>query len=160
MIIAAGFLSLVSIACNSNNERYLDLNTGNYVDLKSDSTSGLMVNETTGVPVELYVDTHTHDTIYGTTGKVVNGHVSKTDNGKWIVKEDGDEYKAKNGDEKIKAEDGDTKTKDGNVTRKVDEDGDVKIETGDKTIKIDGETGERKVKKDHNITNKVKKIIH
>jgi hypothetical protein len=160
MFLLAGFISALSISCNSNRERYLDLNSGSYVDMKTDSTSGLLVNEKTGAPVELYVDTHTHDTIYGSTGKVVNGHVSHTESGKWVVKEDGDEFKAVNGDEKIKVEDGDVKTKDGSATRKVDKDGDVKIETGDKTIKIVGKTGERKVKKDHNLTDKVKKVIH
>ncbi|MFL5773384.1 MAG: hypothetical protein ACJ75F_09515 [Flavisolibacter sp.] len=158
IFLAAAIGAVAITSCNSNRDRYLDLNTGNYVDLKSDS-AGLMVNEKTGAPVELYVDTHTHDTIFGSTGKVVNGHVTHTESGNWVVKQDGDEYKAVNGNEKIKEEGGEIKTKDGSVTKKVDEDGDVKIETGQKTIKIDGKTGERKVKKDHNITDKIKKVL-
>jgi hypothetical protein len=51
------------------------------------------------------------------------------------------------------------KSKNGNTTIKREGDGDVKIENGRTQVKIDGETGERKVKKDKNITDKVKKII-
>jgi hypothetical protein len=35
----------------------------------------------------------------------------------------------------------------------------VKIENGNTQTKIDGKTGERKVKKDKNLTDKVKKIF-
>jgi len=160
MFLFSGIAALAFTSCNSDNDRYLDLNTGEYVDMRTDSTSGLMVNAASGEPVEIYVDTKSRDTIYGRTGKVVNGSVIHTSGGKWEVKQDGDEFKAVNGDEKVKSEDGDTKTKDGSVTKKVDKDGDVKIEDGNKTIKIDGETGERKVKKDKNITDKVKKVFN
>jgi hypothetical protein len=164
ILIMAGFVGLIT-ACNHNEPRYLDLSTGENVDLVKNDTSGVMVNSTTRKPVKIYVDTKTHDTIFGSTGKVINGHVVKTSEGDytydgWNVKQDGDEYKAKSGDEKIKMEGDEGKLKDGSYTRKVEGDGDVKIETGSKQIKIDGETGERKVKKDKNITDKVKKIFH
>jgi hypothetical protein len=149
------------ISCNTN-ERYLDLNTNNYLDLKKDSTSGYMVDSKTGEPVDIFVDTKTQDTIYGMTGEIVNGRVYKTEGGKWIVKQDGDEYKAKSESEnsaKIKREGDEYKAKNGNYTVKTEGDGDVKIENGKTQTKIDGKTGERKVKKDRNVTDKVKKVF-
>jgi hypothetical protein len=149
------------ISCNTN-ERYLDLNTNNYLDLKKDSTSGYMIDSKTGEPVDIFVDTKTQDTIYGMTGEIVNGRVYKTEGGKWIVKQDGDEYKAKSESEnsaKIKREGDEYKAKNGNYTVKTEGDGDVKIENGKTQTKIDGKTGERKVKKDRNVTDKVKKVF-
>lgn len=157
-VLAAGIFS-----CQNSGSRYLDLNTNEYVDLKKDSTSGLMVNAETGRPIEVYVDTKTHDTIYGRTGEVVNGSVRQSENGKWTVKIDGDEYKAKSESEnsaKVKREGDEYKLKDDNYTIKREGDGDVKIENGKTQVKIDGKTGERKVKKDKNVTDKVKKIFH
>jgi hypothetical protein len=148
-------------SCNTN-ERYLDLTTDAYVDLKKDSTSGYMVNTKTGEPVDVYVDTKTRDTIYGVTGEVVNGRIQQTDEGKWVVKAEGDDFKTKSESEnsaKIKAEGDEYKAKDGNYTIKREGDGDVKIENGNTQTKIDGKTGERKVKKDKNLTDKVKKIF-
>jgi hypothetical protein len=157
-VLAAGIFS-----CRNSQERYLDLNTHEYVNLEKDSTSGLMVNAETGKPVDVYVDTKTNDTIYGRTGEVVNGKVHKTTGGDWVVKIDGDEYKAKSASEnsaKVKREGDEYKFKEGNYTVKREGDGDVKIENGTTQVKIDGKTGERKVKKDKNITDKVKKIFH
>ena len=76
---------------------------------------------------------------------------------------EGDEYKAKSESEnsaKVKVEGGEYKSKTGNYTLKRERDDDVKIENGNTQIKIDGKTGERKVKKDKNITDRVKKIFH
>lgn len=153
-------VSLVS-SCNTN-ERYLDLDTNQYVDLKKDSTSGYMVNSKSGEPVDVYVDTKTHDTIYGMTGEIVNGRIHKAEGGNWVVKLDGDEYKAKSESDnsaKVKIEGDEYKAKRGNYTIKKEGDGDIKIENGNTQTKIDGKTGERKVKKDKNITDKVRKIF-
>lgn len=87
-----------------------------------------MVNATTNEPVYIYVDTRTSDTIYGATGKVINGYVIKTSDGKY--KFDEEEYKVKNGDYKKKVE-GD----------------EAKVKTEDKKIKTDEE--EKKVKNDN-----------
>jgi hypothetical protein len=160
-VILTGFTAAFAVAaCNHSENRYLDLNTGEPISVKTDSTTGYMVNETTGKPLSVYVDTKNNDTISGRTGTVVNGRVIKTSDGKWEVKGEGEELKAKSGDAKIKSEGDETKVKDGSYTAKREGDGDVKIETGSKTIKVDGKTGERKVKKDHNITDKVKKVFH
>jgi hypothetical protein len=156
------FAIVVACSCNRN-PRYLDLNTNKYIDLKKDSVSGYMMNSKTGEPVDLYVDTKTHDTIYGTTGEIVNGKVQKTNEGKWVVKTNGDEYKAKSESDnsaKVKMEGNEYKAKNGNYTVKREGDGDVKIENGKRQVKVDGKTGERKVKKDRNVTDKVKKIFH
>ena len=154
---------LALMACNRNTDaRYLDINTGDSLAIMRDSATGAYVDAQTGKPTSaIFVDTRSRDTIYGPSGKVVNGYVQKDDHGVWVVKENGDELKAKAEDgSKVKSEGDEYKEKSGSYTRKVDGDGDVKIETGNKTIKIDGETGERKVKKDHNITDKVKKVFH
>ena len=107
--------------------RYYDLTAGKYIEVEKDD-KGRIVNSDTHEPVYIYVDTKTHDTIYGSTGKVINGYIVKTEDGKY--KYDGDdEYKIKDGDYK----------------KKVDGD-EVKIKDGDTKIKI--EDGEKKVKKD------------
>lgn len=123
------FASALMWACNSQ-DRYLNLSTGERMELEKDPETGLMVDAKTKQPVYLYVDTRTNDTIYGKTGKVVNGEIVKVDN----------EYKFR-GDYEYKSRDGDLKVE-------VEKDGDIKIKDGDSKLKIDGETGQKKVKKD------------
>ena len=144
MKMAVVFLGLVIAflvsSCNTNG-RYLDLNTNQYVDVKKDSTSGYIVNSKSGEPVDVYVDTKNHDTIYGMTGEIVNGRIHKTEGGNWVVKLDGDEYKAKSESEnsaKVKREGDEYKAKNGNYTIKKEGDGDIKIENGNTQTKIDG----------------------
>ncbi len=124
------FAAILFTSCKPK-DRYLDLSTGKAVELEKDPETGLMVNAATKKPVYIYVDTETNDTIYGSTGKVVNGQVVKTEGG---------EYKYR-GDYEYKSPDGDLKVE-------VEKDGDIKIKDGDSKLKIDGETGERKVKHD------------
>ena len=126
-------LGLGFVACSDTKGRYVDLRSGEPVTLLKDEETGLMVDESTRKPVYIYVDTKTNDTIYGTTGAVINGQVIKNDNGEYVYKSDGDgEYKVKGDDYKMK----------------VEKDGDVKIKDGDSKVKIDGESGEKKVKND------------
>ena len=125
LILFAISACVIVVACNRG--RYVNLVSGDRVDLEKDPKTGQMVDSKTHEPVHIYVDTKTHDTIYGETGRVISGHVVKTEDGKY--KWDGeDEYKVKYGDYK----------------KKVDGD-EVKIKDGDKKIKI--EDGEKKVKK-------------
>jgi len=125
LLIFSVSVSVLFIACNQH--RYVELTSGEHIDLVKDD-KGRLVDGKTHKPVYIYVDTKTHDTIYGATGAVINGHVVKTSDGKY--KYDGDdEYKHKNGDYKVKVE-GD----------------EIKIKDGDKKIKI--EDGEKKVKND------------
>jgi len=109
-------------------QRYYDLTAGRYVELEKDEKTGLMVSTTTHEPVYMYVDTRTNDTIYGPTGKVINGYIVKTGDGKYKFDEDG--YKVKNDDYK----------------KKVDGD-EAKVKTDDKKIKTDDE--EKKGKNDN-----------
>lgn len=123
-------------ACDNADSRYVDLNTGKTVKLEKNE-SGLMVIAETKKPVNIYVDTKTNDTIFGKTGKVINGHISKT----------GDNNYTYNADISLD-EDGEYKIKDGDYKMKVESDGDIKIKDGDTKTKIDGETGEKKTKND------------
>jgi hypothetical protein len=117
----------VMIFSSCKQGRYYDLTAGKYIEVEKDDR-GHIVNSDTHEPVYIYVDTKTHDTIYGSTGKVINGYIVKTEDGKYKYEGD-DEYKIKEGDYK----------------KKVDGD-EIKIKDGDTKIKI--EDGEKKVKKD------------
>ena len=134
------FLSLTTtvLAFSSCQEKtgYYDLNKDKPVTLVKDEKTGLMVDAETKKPVYIYVNEETKDTIYGETGKVINGQVIKLEDGKY-----------KYDDLKVKLDgDGEFKIKDGDYKRKVEADGDIKIKDGDTKKKIDGETGEVKNK--------------
>jgi hypothetical protein len=142
IIMIAAFYS----ACDSE-KRYIDPNTGASLNLKEDKATGLLVDEKTGKPVSIYVDTKTDDTIYGRTGKVINGKIrrNETGDGKYTyVYIDADDN-----DNKVKNEEGEYEIKDGEYKKEVEKDGDITIKDGDTKIKIDGKTGEKKVKKDN-----------
>jgi hypothetical protein len=164
-------------ACNQNEGRFLNLTSGEEVELVRDD-EGRMVNKETQKPVLLYVDTKSRDTFYGLTGEKVNGRLQMMDKGVYVyndgerkIKIDGEEYKVKDGNSKekwegeeykykndevkIKGEGDEFKYKADGLKKKVDEDGDVKVKTDDKKIKIDSETGERKVK-ERSVFSKVK----
>ena len=130
-------LGFAVLSSCDNDARYRDLNTGKKVELVKDESTGLMVDADTRKPVYIYVDTETNDTIYGRTGRVINGRVVRV----------GDEWKYDNDAEVSIRTSGDGNA-DGDYKKKVEKDGDVKIKDGDTKIKIDGETGERKVKTD------------
>ena len=133
-------------ACDSS-QRYIDPNTGASLNLREDTATGLMVNEKTGKPVSMYVDTKNDDTIYGRTGKVINGKIRRNEigDGKYTyVYIDADDDNSK-----VKNEDGEYKIKDGDYKKEVEKDGDITIKDGDTKIKIDGKTGKKKVKKDN-----------
>ncbi len=132
------------IGCDSKDSSYVDLETGNTINVEKDSTTGYMINTETRKPVGIYVNTKTKDTIYGKTGKVINNFVVKHPDGRFTYR--GDDVKITDGDSKLKAEgDGDYKVKEGDYKKKVEEDGDIKIKDGNTKIKIN-ENGDRKVK--------------
>jgi hypothetical protein len=141
--------------CDSN-KRYIDPNTGASLDLKEDPKTGLMVNEETGEPVKMYVDTRTDDTIHGRTGKVINGKIrrkSGSQEGKYVyvfVDEDdnGNTKTIDNAGNKVKTTEDEIKVKSGDYKKEVEKDGDITIKDGNTKIKIDGKTGKKKVKKD------------
>ncbi len=115
-----------SLSTSSSNAGYVDLSSGEKVDLWYDQSQGRTINRVTNEPVDFYINSRTGDTIYGSGRYVVNNMIIRSDDGKWKlddtkIKRDGNEWKMKTGDTKIK----------------VDEDGDMKIENGDKKTKID-----------------------
>ncbi len=141
-------------ACESKS-RYVDPNTGTALNLKEDPKTGLMVDEETGKPVKIYVDTRTKDTIYGRTGKVINGSIRRNElsDGKYTyvyIDDDNDSRNNSDDDDatKVKTTEDETKIKSGDYKKEVEKDGDITIKDGNTKIKIDGETGKRKVKKD------------
>jgi hypothetical protein len=133
LLSSAGVLMAMFWGCSDAKGRYLDLATGDPIEIDKND-SGVVINKETKEPVYIYVDTKKNDTIYGRTGEVINGHVVLYD-GKYLfdgdakLKVDGDEYKYKVGDDyKVKVEsDGDKKIKDGGKK--------VKIDDGEKTVK-------------------------
>lgn len=124
--------------------RYVDLSSGQEVQVIADPETGYAVNSETGVPVELYVNTSTGDTLYR-TGIIVNNAVIQ-DGTTWrlndeMIERDGDNIKVKtdpDGDMKVKNEAEDTKVK-------VEADGEVKVKTPDSKTKVE-EDGEVKTK--------------
>jgi hypothetical protein len=136
LTITLGAFILSIVGCKNENARYIDPNTGKSLTLVKDGNTGLMVDDQTKKPVYIYVDTEKNDTIYGETGRVINGSVTLVDG------------KYKYDDDKLKIGDEEYKIKDGDYKKKVEKDGDTKIKDGATTTKIDGETGEVKVKKD------------
>jgi hypothetical protein len=127
-------------------DRYIDLTTGEPIELVVDEESGLMVNAETKKPVRMYVDTKTNDTVWGKSGKVINGYVRQDGEGQYIYVGSGDDDDS---DYKYKQDGAGYKKKVGDDYKiKVEDDGDYKIKNGDTKVKVDAETGERKVKKD------------
>lgn len=160
LLVWLGAIAIV-LSCNTKS-RYLDLSTNERISLKKDTTSGYTINSRTGEPVDMYVDTKTHDTIYGITGEIVNGRVHRTEEGKWVVKVARDEYQAKPESENranVKQGGDEYKSEHGSYEVKMEGNHDVKIENGKTQIKIDGKTEKHKVKKDKNITEQVKKAF-
>ena len=134
----------------TNNTKYVDLNSGQPVDLYYDSKKKKTYSASNDQPVALYVNVATGDTVYGEGRYVVNNYIVKTEDGKYKldnrkIKIDGDEIKIKEGDKKFKIEEGEMKIKDGDTKLKADAD-ESKMKTED--MKTKTEDGETKIKKD------------
>ena len=138
-VISITALVAMLAGCSDSKERYIDLSTGKPVEIEKDEKTGIVVNKETNDPLYIYVDTKKNDTIYAKTGKVINGHIIRKENDRYVFDED----------EKLEVnQNGAVEYKDGDYKMEVEKDGDIKIKDGDKKTKIDGETGERKTKKD------------
>ncbi|HEY8896382.1 MAG TPA: hypothetical protein VIM79_16260 [Niastella sp.] len=135
----------------TNNSKYVDLKTGQPVDLYYDSKKKKTYSAGNDEPVDLYVNVATGDTIYGEGRFIVNNYIVKTEDGKYKlddkkVKIDGDEIKIKEGNKKFKISADEMKIKDGDTKVKADAD-ESKIKTED--MKTKDEKGEpTKTKKD------------
>jgi hypothetical protein len=141
---------------NESSNQYVDLKTGEKVNLYYDNDKKRVYSSATNEPVDLYVNVATGDTVYGRGRYIVNNYVVKSDgtykldNKKVKVTNDG--LKIKDGDKKLKIEDGEMKIKDGDKKYKVDGD-EEKLKTNDRKEKRDGEdskikTDDKKVKTD------------
>ncbi len=164
--IGAIAIAVTFAACNANKVEpgsYVDLNTGDSIEVIADPETGYAYNASTKKPVYLYVNDR-QDTVF-TTGMVVNNKLIATTDGKYEVdgakvkvddeevkikyedykkKVDGDSYTIKDGDYKIKVDGEEMKIKDGDYKKKVDGD-EIKIKDGDSKIKIeDGVVTKRK----------------
>ncbi len=141
--------AVFSASCNTQQSRYIDPNTGEGLALEKDEASGLLVDTATGEPVDIYVDTETRDTVWGKTGKVINGKIrrEKAEGDTYVYIYDEPAVQQASEDKGDEAS-GAYEIKDGDYKKEVEKDGDIKIKDGNKKIKIDGETGERKVKYD------------
>lgn len=159
--LSAAVSVLLMAACNNKDKvvpgTYVDLNSGDSIQVIADPETGYAINSVTQKPVYLYVD-NDRDTIF-TTGAVVNNKITRVDDDYFEIDEakidfddedltlkytdykkkfDGDDYKIKGDDYKLKVEgDGDSKLKDGDYKKKVSEDGDIKIKDGDSKTKIE-----------------------
>lgn len=138
---------------------YIDLNTGDTLDYWYDTERRTVMNRTTGVPVQFYVNTTTGDTVFGRGRFVVNGLLLRGPDGLWKfneekVKIDGDELKIKDGDRKLKIDGDEMKIKDGDKKIKSDnkeakiKDGDMKAKVDKDEMKVKDEEGKAKYKKD------------
>ena len=165
-ILSAATL-LVLTSCNNNQKvvpgTYVDLNTGDSIEVMSDPKSGYAYNVETQKPVYLYVDNN-RDTIF-TTGIRVNNKLIATTNGLYEVdgtkiKVDDEEVKIKYADYKMKVDGDEMKLKDGDYKKKVDGD-EMKIKDGDYKKKVDGDEvkikdGDTKIKIEDGVVTKKK----
>src|SRR5215203_1198658 len=113
---------------------YIDLNSGDTLDYWYDTDKKIVMNRTTNVPVDFYINTYTGDTVYGRGRFVVNGLLLQGEDGKWKfdetkVKIDKDELKIKDGKRKLKIDGEDIKIKDGNKKLKS-EGNEAKVKDG------------------------------
>src|SRR5262245_41537200 len=110
LALVAGISMVITSCDRTAGARYIDLSTGREVELVKDDKNGLMVDKATRQPVYIYVDTRNNDTIYGSTGEVINGRLVMNE-GKYYYENDADvkfkdgKYKNDAADYKLKTED-------------------------------------------------------
>jgi hypothetical protein len=127
--------------------KYVDLTTGEEIEVIADPVTGIALNSKTQIPVQFYYDPITLDTIYQ-NGLVVNTMLIKEGDGKYRlddmkIKIDGDEIKIKTDSSKLKIDGGDMKFKSGDNKIKTDDD-EFKAKDANGKVKIDD--GEIKTK--------------
>jgi len=109
---------------------YVNLNTGEKVNIIADPVTGIAIDQSTQQPIELYYNPSTNDTLYQ-SGMRVNNMLIKEREGKYRlddtkIKIDGDEIKIKNDSSKIKIDGDEMKIKSSDGKMKVDDD-EVKV---------------------------------
>ena len=152
------------VSVSSPNYTYIDLYTGETINVYYDTLTWTTVNKATMAPVDYYIirysDREVYDTVHGVTGLITNGLIWKDDTGKWMfndakVKWDGKELKMKDRfGRKVKWEAGEMKIKDWNSKYKSEQGDDAKYKQEWDKIKwkedgtIKTEVGTGKVKSD------------
>lgn len=109
---------------------YVNLNTGEKVNIIADPVTGIAIDQSTQQPVELYYNPSTNDTLYQ-SGMRVNNLLIKEKEGKYRlddtkIKIDGDEIKIKDDSSKIKIDGDEMKIKSPDGKVKVDDE-EVKV---------------------------------
>lgn len=128
--------------------RYIDLSTGQPVDLYYDAKTRRTYSSVTNEPVEFYVDMNTHDTIYGRGRYVVNNYIVRSNNGMYRlnaakIKMDKDDIKIKDGDKKFKMDQSNMKMKAYDEKMKVDTTA-AKMKGKDMKKKVDNDRSKTK----------------
>ncbi len=129
---------------------YLDINTGDTIDMFYNEREGKAYNLKDKSPVQFYINSRTSDTVYGRGRVIVNGFVKRWDDGVWNwdttkVKIDaGGEIKFKDGKKKVKIDDSELKVKQGDIKWKTNK-GKTKLKTPEGKVK-EGENKPEKVK--------------
>lgn len=130
--------------------KYVDLKTGQPVELYYNSKKKRTYSEVTNEPVDWYVNVATGDTVYGRGRYVVNNYTVRTPDGAYKlddrkIKVSNGELKLKEGDQKLKMDENELKIKDGDEKIKTDE-GEVKMKSTDKKEKVEIKTDDYKMK--------------
>jgi len=133
---------------DSSVHRYINLNTGEPVDLYYDPKARKTYSVVTNEPIEFYIDMNTGDTVYGQGRYIVNNFISKSDAGAFKlnadkIKMDKDEIKIKEGNKKFKIDNSNMKLKDGDMKMKADT-VNGKIKTDDMKKKMEGNRSKTK----------------
>ncbi len=114
---------------------YIDLHTGDTLDLWYDSVQQITTNRRNNQRVYFYLDPMTLDTFYGTGGLIVNNLIVRTPDGKYSL----DSTKVKVENNKIKINDGDQKVKmkwEENKMKMKDREGKYKLKNKGDSLKI------------------------
>ena len=101
---------------DTSSPRYVDLSTGQPVELYYDAKTRRTYSSMTNEPVEFYVDMNTRDTVYGRGRYIVNNYIVKANDGMYRldagkVKMDKDDLKLKDGSKKFKMDQSNMKMK-------------------------------------------------
>lgn len=101
---------------DNNSPKYIDLKTGQPVELYYDAKARRTYSAITNEPVEFYVDMNSGDTIYGRGRYVVNNYIVRSTDGIYKldagkIKMDKDDLKIKDGSKKLKMDNSNMKLK-------------------------------------------------
>jgi len=133
---------------DTSSPRYVDLSTGQPVDLYYDAKTRRTYSSMTNEPVEFYIDMNSGDTVYGRGRYVVNNYIVKANDGKYRldagkIKMDKDDLKLKDGNKKFKMDQSHMKMKGWEGKMKADTTG-GKMKANDMKRKMDNDRSKTK----------------